>query len=65
MDHLPITPEDWEFIAWASQQIRSGTWKEPWVASCEYGGVGGFFEATLDEAMIREQIPRLGKILKG
>ncbi len=65
MDHLPLTPEDWDFIAWASEQIRSAAWKEPWVASCEYGGVGGFFEATLDDSVIREQIPRLGKILKG
>jgi uncharacterized protein (UPF0276 family) len=65
MDHLPITSKDWELIEWATEQIRDGAWKEPWVASCEYGGLGGFFEAVMDEDIIREQIPRLGKILKG
>jgi hypothetical protein len=35
------------------------------VATCEYGGLGGFFEAALDEAVFREQIPRLGKLIKG
>jgi len=63
MDHLPITPKDWELIEWAAEQICAGTWKEPWVASCEYGGLGGFFEAVMDEDIIYEQIPRLGKIL--
>jgi uncharacterized protein (UPF0276 family) len=63
MDHLPITPKDWELIEWAAAQIHAGAWKEPWVASCEYGGLSGFFEAVMDESVIREQIPRLGKIL--
>ncbi len=65
MDHLPMTSADWDFIAWAGEQIHSGAWREPWVTSCEYGGVGGFFEAVLDESVLREQVPRLGKILKG
>jgi uncharacterized protein len=65
MDHLPMTSADWDFITWAGKQIHSGAWREPWVASCEYGGIGGFFEAVLDESVLREQIPRLGKILKG
>ncbi len=65
MDHLPIVDADWEFLAWAFGQIHTGAWREPWVASCEYGGIGGFFEATMDEAIIRAQIPRLGRMLRG
>jgi uncharacterized protein len=66
MDHLPITDQDWPEIAWVLEQIGNGSWAEPWVASCEYGGIGGgFFEATTDEAVIREQFPRLGKMVKG
>jgi uncharacterized protein (UPF0276 family) len=65
MDHLPIVDADWEFLAWAFGQIHSGAWREPWVASCEYGGIGGFFEATMDESVIREQFPQLGKMLRG
>jgi uncharacterized protein (UPF0276 family) len=57
MDHLPLTGADWGFTAWAMNQIHSGTWNEPWVASCEYGGVGGFFEATMDADILRDQFP--------
>jgi len=64
MDHLPLTDADWEMTAWALEQIHSGAWSEPWVASCEYGGFGGFFEATMDEAVIKEQFPRLNELIK-
>ncbi len=64
MDHLPFTQADWEFTAWAFEQIHSGAWAKPWVASCEYGGLGGFFESTLDEKVILEQFPRLAKLVK-
>jgi uncharacterized protein (UPF0276 family) len=63
MDHLPITDEDWDFIAWALAQIHSGAWHAPWVAACEYGGTSNFFLATLDEAVVREQFPRLNKLV--
>ncbi|MEJ5226296.1 MAG: DUF692 family multinuclear iron-containing protein, partial [Anaerolineales bacterium] len=59
MDHLPFTDADWDMTTWALAQIRVGAWSMPWVAACEYGGIGGFFEATLDETVLRAQIPRL------
>jgi uncharacterized protein len=65
MDHLPITDADWIEIQWALNEIHSGNWSEPWVVSCEYGGIGGgFFEATMDKAVIREQFPKLNAMVK-
>ena len=64
MDHVPLTSADWAYLDWAAAQIRGGAWQEPWVASCEYGGIGSFFAAALDETVIQEQIPRLGKLLR-
>lgn len=64
MDHLPFTDPDWDMTTWALAQIHSGAWDMPWVAACEYGGIGGFFEATLDESTLREQMPRLSNIIK-
>ncbi len=63
MDHLPFTDADWDMTAWAMHQIRRGAWGRPWVASCEYGGVGGFFEAVLDEDALQQQIPRLYELV--
>jgi uncharacterized protein (UPF0276 family) len=64
MDHLPFTDEDWDFTAWALDQIHSGAWRKPWVASCEYGGTSYFFRATLDEAVVRTQFPKLNTLVK-
>jgi len=61
-DHLPLSDEDWEIMAWAAQQLRSGAWQTPWVTSLECGGIGPFWEATFTEDEMREQVPRLQKI---
>lgn len=64
MDHLPFTAADWDMTAWALKQIHTGAWNTPWLAACEYGGIGGFFEATLDEPTLRQQMPRLSGLIK-
>jgi len=61
-DHLPMSEEDWEIMAWAAAQLRSGAWRAPWVTSLECGGIGPFWEATLSEDEMREQVPRLQQI---
>jgi len=64
MDHLPMTEADWPMIQWALGNIRSGAWSHPWVASLEYGGLGGFFGAFTDEQVLLEQIPRLYRMIR-
>ena len=62
-DHLPMSRQDWEVMAWAVQQLRSGAWQKPWVASLECGGIGPFWEATFTEEEMRDQVPRLQALL--
>ncbi|MFN2189268.1 MAG: DUF692 family multinuclear iron-containing protein, partial [Candidatus Promineifilaceae bacterium] len=45
VDHLPMTQKDWDFLAWALNQISQGVWGEPWTVTFEYGGIGGQFAA--------------------
>jgi hypothetical protein len=63
MDHLPLTEADWEYVEWSFGQIHAGAWSEPRIVSCEYGGVGSFFEAVMDREVVFEQVPRLEKII--
>ncbi len=65
LDHLPLTAEDWDFYAWALQQVQLGVWGEPWIVALEYGGVGGLWEATSDQNLLAEQVPRLYTLVKG
>jgi uncharacterized protein (UPF0276 family) len=62
-DHLPLTAEDWEIMAWMAGQLRTGAWQMPWVTSLECGGLGPFWEATFSEEEMREQVPLLQAIL--
>ncbi|HNB55182.1 MAG TPA: hypothetical protein PK530_24740, partial [Anaerolineales bacterium] len=63
MDHLPITADDWPMMQWVLNNIHAGTWSRPWVASLEYGGLGGFFGTFTDEQVLLEQIPRLRQMI--
>jgi hypothetical protein len=58
-DHLPMTDDDWALLAWALAQIDSGAWAQPWVVSCEYGGIGPMFAWRSDETVIAHDIPRM------
>lgn len=59
LDHLPMTEPDWEFVSQSVEQIHSGKWATPWIASFEYGGVGSLWQALTDQTTLHEQIPRL------
>jgi hypothetical protein len=50
-------------IQWVLDNIQSGNWNHPWVASLEYGGLGGFFGTFTDETVLLEQIPRLYRMI--
>ncbi len=65
MDHFPMTDEDWPALEWLAGQIASDGWRTPWVASYEYGGVGGLWGALTDRATYEKEIPRMTGILKG
>ena len=65
MDHLPMTEADWEFFAWAMEQIHSGAWARPWVVTFEYGGLTGFFKGTTDKDVLADQIPCLYTLIAG
>lgn len=64
MDHLPMTDTDWDVLAWAIEQIRSGAWSTPWVGGFEYSGTGLWQTVTKTE-VLREQLPRLYHLLCG
>ena len=58
-DSMPMGPEDWALIEWAMGRIGGGSWKRPWAAAFEYGGVGPGFEWRSEAGVIAEQLPRL------
>jgi uncharacterized protein len=65
IDHLPLTPADWDFTEWAVGQIRQGAWAVPWIMSLECGGVGAFWEASIDDAALYAgQVNRLYALIK-
>ena len=59
IDHLPMTDEDWGFLDWALNRIRSGAWREPEIVAFEVGGVGPMFEALTLPEVPESQVPRL------
>jgi uncharacterized protein (UPF0276 family) len=64
VDHLPMTENDWTFLTWALEQIKEGNWGTPWVVTFEYGGIGSQFASITDSDVLREQVPRLEKMVK-
>jgi uncharacterized protein (UPF0276 family) len=64
LDHLPLVDDDWEFYAWAFEQVRRGDWGRPWVTTLEHGGVGRTWEMLTDRDALAEQVPRLYRMVK-
>jgi uncharacterized protein (UPF0276 family) len=64
LDHLPLIDGDWEFYAWAFEQVHRGEWGRPWIVTLEYGGVGRLWEMLTDQAALAEQVPRLYALVK-
>jgi uncharacterized protein len=63
IDHLPMTDDDWSLLEWAMVQIRSSAWREPWIITFEYGGVGPLWEAVTDADTLQAQVPRLHRMV--
>jgi uncharacterized protein len=65
LDHMPMTDEDWPLTEWAMGQIRSNAWREPWIVTFEYGGVGALWESVTDAGVLQNQVPRLHTLVAG
>ena len=65
MDHLPLTEADWEFVAWALQQVSQGAWGDPWVVTLEYGGTSPLWDALTEREILAAQVPRLYGLVQG
>lgn len=58
-DHMPMRDDDWELLAWALENVRTGNWSEPWSVSCEYGGIGEIFAWRSRKDVIAVEAPRM------
>jgi uncharacterized protein len=58
-DHLSALPADWPPLDWVLSLICRGQCTAPWLLAFEYGGVGNFFGANTDPAVLAEQVPLL------
>ena len=59
IDHQSMSEDDFGFLERVYLLIQNGICREPWVASMEHGGIGSFWELSLDERVLAEQVPRL------
>lgn len=59
IDHQALSEDDFCFLERVYRMIGNTVCREPWVASLEHGGIGSFWELSLDEAVLAEQLPRL------
>lgn len=64
VDHLPMTDADWQATGWCLDRFRAGACGMPWCLTFEYGGVGGFFEATTDVERLARDVPRLRTLIR-
>ncbi|MEE4193734.1 MAG: DUF692 family multinuclear iron-containing protein [Anaerolineae bacterium] len=59
IDHQSMSEDDFSFLEHVYQLIDNGICREPWVASMEHGGLGSFWELSIDEHVLAQQVPRL------
>lgn len=59
IDHQSLSEDDFYFLAHIYRLIEKAICREPWIASLEHGGLGPFWELSLDEKVLAEQVPRL------
>jgi uncharacterized protein len=63
IDHLPMEEEDWPEFAWLIDGINQNRFRDPWVMSFEYGGVGRFWEELTDREVYLKQVPRMARMI--
>ena len=59
MDHLSILENDWLWLDWVLENVRSGIWEKAQMLAFEYGGTGEFFSRFSDPEVIAAQVPKL------
>ena len=59
IDHQSLSEDDFCFLERIYRMIENDVCCKPWVSSLEHGGIGPFWELSLDDAVLAEQLPRL------
>lgn len=59
IDHQSMTEDDFDFLGTVYRLVAAGRIRQPWIASMEHGGIGPFWELSLNEETLAEQLPRL------
>jgi len=63
MDHLSVLEDDWPWLDWVLEQIRSNGWGQAHMLAFEYGGIGGFFaDHTETEVILRDVPPMYARV---
>ena len=63
-EHMPLSDDDWALLTWCLGRIREGRWGHPWVLAFEYGGLGPVMEWRSEAAVLAEQVPRPGALVR-
>ena len=61
---MPMSDEDWDLFNWVVERIEAGAWGLPRVIAFEYGGVGPWFEARTDPAVLARQLSCLQQTIQ-
>ncbi len=59
IDHQSMSRDDFDFLERIYSLISDGVIRQPWIASMEHGGIGPFWELSLDEETLAVQLPTL------
>ena len=59
IDHQSLSQDDFDFLERIYALITDGIIRKPWIASMEHGGVGPFWELSLNEETLAVQLPTL------
>ncbi len=63
-EHMPLSEDDWDLLAWCLGEIRRGHWARPWIESLEYGGIGPLMEWRSQASVLTKQGFRLLGIVR-
>lgn len=64
VDHLPMTPADWQLVEAALGHIAAGRWSRPRSVTLEYGGVGPVFSWRTETEVLEADLTRLARMLE-
>lgn len=62
-DHQRLSEDDWAALDWAMEQIRTGRWAAPWLATFEYGGIRLPPPWPYEQSVLAEQVPRMYELV--